>query len=274
MKVTTKGFPFQRYGWAVVVLLVLGNACSKNPKVIQANEPASSASSGIFEESPSPNPQTPANSASNASFSGQVHKVVVQEILPTSKYVYLKVTEGVEQFWIATRKQDVQLGGRYFYRDGLLKTNFESKEYNRVFERIYLVSKLVPEQHGGNNLPSAPKNYVEKQPGSATPASSSASSGSSAGSISIADLLRDPSQYEGKEVQISGTCTKINPNIMNRNWIHVKDGTRDDFDLVITTTAHVHEGEAVKMRARVTLNKDFGAGYRYDLILEDGVVLK
>ena len=28
-----------------------------------------------------------------------------------------------------------------------------------------------------------------------------------------------------KTIQISGKCSKTNPNIMGRNWIHIKDGS-------------------------------------------------
>ncbi|MEM7368077.1 MAG: hypothetical protein AAF587_05710 [Bacteroidota bacterium] len=272
MKVSERRFNYWSFILLWGLLFALSSACNKSPKVIEANESsASETSSGVFDEEPATHTHSP--SPSSADFSDQVHKVVVQEILPTTKYVYLKVSEGVKQYWIATRKQDIQLGGRYFYRDGLLKTNFESKEYNRVFDRIFLVSKLVAENHGGGgSLPSTPKNYVEKRSETTSSTSNTQTPGKE-GSITIAELVSNPQRYAGKQVQISGTCSKINPNIMNRNWIHLQDGTKDDFDLVVTTTAHVHEGEAVTLKAVVTLDKDFGAGYRYDLILENGLVV-
>jgi hypothetical protein len=201
----------------------------------------------------------------------EVHRVVVHEVLPTEKYVYLQVTEGIEQFWIATRKQAVQPGEVYFYRGGLLKTNFESKEYQRVFDEIYLVSKLVGEKHGqaeGMTLPASIPAATAK--GTASPPSAKAP----AGSMTIAELLRDPSQYAGKTIQLHGTCVKINPSIMGRNWIHLQDGSKDDYDLVITSATPVQEGQVVTMQAVVTLNKDFGAGYTYELILEEGKVLR
>ena len=61
---------------------------------------------------------------------------------------------------------------------------------------------------------------------------------------------------------------------MKRNWIHLQDGSKDDFDLVVTSNAFVPEGTIVTIKAKVVLNKDFGAGYRYDLILEDGIVVE
>lgn len=61
---------------------------------------------------------------------------------------------------------------------------------------------------------------------------------------------------------------------MNRNWIHLKDGSKDDYDLVVTSDVFVPEGTALTLKAMVTLNKDFGAGYKYDLILENGTIVK
>ena len=37
-----------------------------------------------------------------------MHEVVVNEILPAGKYVYMKVREGNLEFWIATNTQSVQ----------------------------------------------------------------------------------------------------------------------------------------------------------------------
>ena len=92
------------------------------------------------------------------------------------------------------------------------------------------------------------------------------------GSIKIAELVKDPKKYAGKTIQISGECVKVNPGIMERNWIHLKDGTKNDFDLVVTSNTFVPEGSIITVKALVSLNKDFGAGYTYDLILENGVI--
>ena len=94
------------------------------------------------------------------------------------------------------------------------------------------------------------------------------------GTIKISDLVSDPKKYEGHTVQLSGKCVKVNPNIMNLNWIHLQDGSKDDFDMVITTNTFVPEGKLITIRAVVSLNRDFGAGYKYDLILENGTLVQ
>jgi hypothetical protein len=61
---------------------------------------------------------------------------------------------------------------------------------------------------------------------------------------------------------------------MDRNWIHLQDGSKNDFDLVVTSNSFVAEGAKVTLQGTVALNRDFGAGYRYDLILENGILVK
>ena len=97
---------------------------------------------------------------------------------------------------------------------------------------------------------------------------------STTGSIKIAELLTKADAYAGKIVQITGTCTKINIGIMGRNWIHLKDGSKDDYDFIVTSDVQVTEGSIVSMRGVVALNKDFGAGYKYEFILEEGELVQ
>ena len=223
-----------------------------------------------------PNTETTAKPVK--SFKDDVHTVTINEILKTERYLYINVTEknNINPFWIATRKMDVKVGGTYFYKGGLLKTNFESKEFKRTFDKIYLVSSnLVPANHAAD--PNFGKNPTLTKKVDVKAAQTSnkkaAKSVNVKGSIKIANLVKNAKKYAGKTVQISGTCTKINAGIMNRNWIHIKDGSKDDYDLVVTSKELVQEGATVTLKATVTLNKDFGAGYSYDLILENASIV-
>lgn len=244
-------------------------ACKQGPKVIDpVKETESEKGSRIF----TPDPSTLVSPDTGGSFTEGLHQVTVSEILPAERYIYLKVSEEGRAFWIATRKGEVKKGERFFYKGGLLKTNFESKEYNRVFDTIYLVSNLVPEDHS--------KHAVQQ----ATPDTKPASKEdipthtdkvvTHKGTITIAELVKNPKKYEGHSIQISGTCVKINPNIMDRNWIHLRDGSLDSYDLVITSASFVPEGSNVTMKGVVGLNRDFGAGYTYEIILEEGFLIQ
>ncbi|MFK5880047.1 MAG: hypothetical protein QM478_11215 [Flavobacteriaceae bacterium] len=258
-----------------IVTLLLVMACN-NPKVINPSSDniSENTSSGIF--SNDSEPEYEPLTKQNKSFNNDLHTVIVNEILPTSKYVYLNVNEGDKQFWIATRSKKVNVGETYYYSGGLLKTNFESKEHNRVFEKVYLVSKLVVANHGNNQGAKTDNNTKKEQNHPVDKVSQTRPTNvtSQEGSITIAELVKNPKKYEGQTVQLTGVCTKINAGIMNRNWIHLNDGTNDDFDLVITSEEFVPEGSKITIKAVVVLNKDFGAGYNYDLILEKGELVK
>ena len=253
----------------LTTVLIIVSSCNKGPKVISSsdNKESSEKSTGIFSEDHSTHIKT------TQPLNNDLHTIVVKEILPTTKYVYLKVNENDEVFWIATRKQDINIGGTYFYKGGLLKTNFESKEHNKVFDKIYLVTSLVQANHGNNTTGNIADRNLNTQNIKENIVTNPKTQTQQTGSIKIVELVENYKKYEGKTVQISGKCVKINPNIMGRNWIHIKDGSKDDYDLVITSDKFVKEGSIITIKATVTLNKDFGAGYRYDLILENGIII-
>ncbi len=251
----------------VALFLGFASSCKEEPKYLPISSENNNSVENTIEQ----------NSLTNQTLSNELHAVIVKEVLPTTKYVYLNVEENGEQFWIATGKQEINIGETYYYKRSLLKTNFESKEHNRMFDKIYLVTSLVKADHGNNQ----PSMKIEDSEQESTPEVKSQDKPvldsqrkiEQKGSIKIAELVDNIKKYEGKTVQISGECVKVNSNIMDRNWIHLKDGSKDDYDLVITSDVFVPEGKIVTMKGLVRLNKDFGAGYKYDLILENGVIV-
>jgi hypothetical protein len=261
------------YYLLTIILFTLTLGCNNGPKIIAPSTNSDNTeSNGIF----TPNPATRVIPNPTSEVGNELHKVVVEEVLPTARYVYLRVKEGEKEFWIATRKVEINKGGVYYYRGGLLKTNFESKEYNRIFDEIYLISKLVSEDHSRHINASPVSDNIAKTENVVKEdiPTHTEKTVIHKGTIKISDLVSDPKKYEGHTVQISGKCVKVNPNIMGRNWIHLQDGSKDDFDMVITSNTFVPEGKDITIKAVVSLNRDFGAGYKYDLILENGTLIQ
>ena len=89
--------------------------------------------------------------------------------------------------------------------------------------------------------------------------------------ITIGDLYAKKDSYGGKTVKIKGEVVKFNAQIMGKNWFHIQDGTKnnEDFDLTVTSAAEVKVGDIVTIEGVVELKKDFGAGYSYDVIVEE-----
>ena len=209
--------------------------------------------------------------AKNSEVDYEMHEVVIKELLPTPKYIYARVKEGEQLYWIATQKQDLEIGTPYLYNESLLKTQFESKEFDRVFDTIFLVTTLVPKDHGiiegtfhgsqnSTKKITVIKDAIAKQDSAAK----------FMGVVRISDLVIDPGKYEGNEVVISGECIKINANILDRNWLHMKDGSKDDYDLVITSEEQVPKDTKISVRGIVRVNADFGSGYSYPILIENG----
>lgn len=90
------------------------------------------------------------------------------------------------------------------------------------------------------------------------------------GGISIYELFANKEKYEGEKVLIKGKVTKYNAGIMNKNWLHLQDGSEYEgkFDLVATSKLEFKLGEIVTIEGKVALNKDFGHGYKYEVIIE------
>jgi 5-keto 4-deoxyuronate isomerase len=241
------------------ILLIMGctlllMSCNSNPKTIEADE------------------SSPATAqAETESNEMKLHKVVVNEVLNTSRYSYLNVTEDENDFWIAIPKKEVEKGGTYYYRGGLKKTNFKSIEHDRVFETLYLVSDISTDPgmsgYAGGNPHANIKVAATEDNQKVSPPP---------GGITIAELFKNKTKYEGQTVRVKGRCIKLNNMIMNRNWVHLQDGSssKNEQDLTVTTTDNVMLGDVVAFEGKISLNKDFGAGYKYEIIMEEAHLLQ
>jgi hypothetical protein len=90
----------------------------------------------------------------------------------------------------------------------------------------------------------------------------------------ISEIYEKQKELEGKEVAIRGRAIKIAAGILGMNWIHLQDGSGEvssgTHDLTVTTNELPTVGDIITIRGVLHLNKDFGAGYKYALILMEG----
>jgi hypothetical protein len=86
------------------------------------------------------------------------------------------------------------------------------------------------------------------------------------------------SQLAEKQVVVRGKVVKFLAGIMGKNWMHLRDGSgtheKGDDDLTVTTNEVAKVGDTVTVTGTVHVDKDFGAGYRYPVIVEDASVKK
>jgi hypothetical protein len=61
---------------------------------------------------------------------------------------------------------------------------------------------------------------------------------------------------------------------MGMNWLHLRDGTGIEGrnDLTVTTKAVVKVGQVITASGLLSTDKDFGAGYKFAVIMEEATV--
>lgn len=211
------------------------------------------------------------NQSAQSNLPEGVNKVEVKEVIQTSNYTYLLVKENGTEKWIAVDKMEANPGETYYYTGSFEMTDFESKELERTFASIYFIEKLG----------SSPEIFVEK------PVMDPHSTGRPKvdqleitvepveGGITIAELYSGKDSYAGKKVKITGQVTKFNEAIMKKNWIHLQDGTNfsGKYDLTATTESVTEVGDIITIEGTLSLDKDFGYGYAYEVLVEDAVVI-
>jgi len=200
------------------------------------------------------------------------NKIKVEEVLQTSNYTYLRGTENKEEIWIAISRQEVKTGSTYYYVKDIQMDNFTSKELKRTFEKIFFVQVFSDQPIAMADgkpavSPGSQKSAPEKVTVKIEPVD---------GGITLAQLYEKKDSYSGKSVKIAGQVIKVNTQIMGSNWIHIQDGTdfKGEYDLTVTTNDEAAVGDFVVVEGPITLNKDFGAGYSYAVIMEHAKVVK
>ncbi|MDX5583413.1 MAG: hypothetical protein QNK20_00585 [Aureibaculum sp.] len=200
----------------------------------------------------------------------KAHQIKVKEVLQASTYTYLFVNENKEEYWIAVSKADIKVDDHLYYNKALEMKDFKSEELDRTFDRILFVEdlggmKLKTESIPNDSLHNKLKDQEKKPIINVDIAPDG---------IRIAELMKNRDNYTNKKIIIRGQVVKINAGIMDRNWVHLKDGTSHSgkSDLTFTTHEEVKVGDIVTFEGTVALDKEYGAGYIYPLIVENAIL--
>ncbi len=194
------------------------------------------------------------------------HEVTIAEVIQTTKYTYFLVEEDEREYWIAVTKREGAEGDVIYYSNPLEMNNFVSKELGRTFPTIFFVQDVSNEPI---NTQTAPAQVAQKKPEIVK--LENISINPVKGGITIAELYKEKEKYAGKIVTIRGAVARYNNKVMGKNWVHIQDGTEQSgqFDLAVTTMDSLAVGNAVTFTGIISLNKDFGSGYFYGVIMED-----
>lgn len=202
----------------------------------------------------------------------------VKETMNSGGYTYALLDTGSGQTWIAGPETKAAVGDRMEASDGSPMMNFTSKTLNRTFDRIVFASFLRPA--GAAKAAPAP---AEARPAAAAARPAAAAAVAVpveplAGGTTVAAVWADVATLAGKPVSLRGRVVKLNRGILGSDWLHLQDGTgaadKGTHDLTVTAApgVKVAVGDVVVVKGTVVADKDFGAGYKYAVMVEKATV--
>ena len=191
----------------------------------------------------------------------------VAERIDAPPYSYRRLHVGKADAWAAVPQTPTPVGTEVAVVRAAPMANFESKTLNRKFALVYFGTLQAPggmaENRGLQHALAAqgpsdvvvPK--VDRAPG--------------VDARTVAEVYAQRAALKDRPVTLQGQVVKVNNDIMGRNWMHLRDGSGEGptADLTFTTRDKAGVGDVVVVRGTVRLDKDFGAGYRYPVIVED-----
>jgi hypothetical protein len=91
----------------------------------------------------------------------------------------------------------------------------------------------------------------------------------------VEEIIKGKAKFAGKRIAVRARVVKYNAGILGKNWLHVRDGSgaEGSNDLTVTTSATTKVGDLVLVTGVLSVDRDFGSGYRYGLIVEDASVV-
>lgn len=202
----------------------------------------------------------------------------LREQIPVGPYVYVRLETANGELWAAVNQEPLTIGSTVTVHNVMLMEQFQSPSLNRTFERIYFGSlQPMGTGPGGGAEPPA----AMASPG--TPAATDAKVGAIARAAgpnarTIGELWAAKRTAAGTAVTVRGVVVKYNAGVMGKNWIHLQDGSgtaaAGTNDLAVTSQDAAAIGDTITISGTVRVDRDFGAGYTYPLLVEDAKVAK
>jgi hypothetical protein len=206
-------------------------------------------------------------------FQGQV-----LESINAGSYTYMRLATADGEIWAATMQTDMPKGTKVQLHDPMLMTNFESRALGKTFDQIVFAS-AVSKESGAMATPAQQMAAVHKGTAASAgpvPVAKVAKAAGPSGRT-VAEVYAQKAALTGKNVEVRGTVVKFNAGIMDRNWIHLRDGSGSgqnaSNDLLVTTTQGAKVGDVILVSGVVKTNVDYGSGYAYPVLIE-GAALK
>lgn len=241
-----------------------------------------------------PEAPAPAQIAQGAPAAGAMRGKVLERV-DAPPYSYLKLATASGEVWAAVPQTSTAAGAQVDVANPFPMKDFESKTLNRKFEVVYF-GTLAGEPGAAAPAPAmapapgAPAGAVPEPPAQVAAQHQAAAEGPDRVKVAkvakaagpdgrtVEELFKQRTALKEKKVAVKGQVVTFRAGIMGKNWIHLRDGSgsheKKDDDVTVTTQDDAKVGDVVTVKGTVRLERDFGAGYAYPVIIEDAKVTK
>ncbi|MFT5123505.1 MAG: hypothetical protein ACI9TH_000052 [Kiritimatiellia bacterium] len=209
---------------------------------------------------------------------------VALETIDATSYTYIHLDTGTQKIWLAGPKTPVKKGERVTTPVGFLMKDFQSPSLKRKFAEIYFVSQIrvgdgaaapqaLPPGHpplGGGPGADAAKALSAHHGGAAKPGAVVDFSGLKKADKTVAEIFAEADKLKGSSVKLRGKVVKVTVGVLNRNWLHVRDGSGEPGtnDLTVTSESDAPIGSTVLVEGTIVTDQDFSMGYKYPVLME------
>lgn len=242
-------------------------ACAKKPAEAPKAGPAAA----------TPVAMAPGHGAPAAA-SGETLTGTVLETMDSGGYTYVRLKTASGETWAAVNQSKVEKGSEVSVASGMTMVDFESPTLKRKFDSIVFGTLVAPGAGASSLPPEMAAQHAAAAAGPADVGKIEVKKAEGADGRTVAALHAERAALKGKTVLVRGKVVKFLGGIMGKNWVHLRDGSgsregKDD-DLTVTTAETVEVGAVVVAKGTVGVDRDFGSGYRYAVILEDATFTK
>ena len=189
----------------------------------------------------------------------------VTNILKTSGYTYAEVDNGTDKVWAAGPVTPLKIGDTIGFSTRMPMKNFHSKSMKRDFSVVYFVDQFILDN---NAAPSLSHNKIKPKTGKPVEGIDKVKNGNT-----ITEIYTNKNKLSDKNIRVRGQVVKYTANIMGKNWLHIKDSSSTQ-DLTITTADTASIDDVIIIEGKLELNKDYGYGYLYPVIVTDAGIIK
>lgn len=259
---------------ALLCALVLLAACPKKQEVVTPAAtpptPTASAAEALPPNHPPISTSAESGAPMDAIHNGALTKAsnepisgTVIETLDSGGFTYVHFSTAKGERWAAVGQAELPAGAKITIAPSTVADRFASQPLKRTFDNL-IFGALTSVESTGEGMPA---------PMTSRPAAAKVSKAEGEHAKTIAEVWANQAKIQdGEPIVVRGTVTRVLRGIMDRNWIHLRDGSGKEDEITVTSQDSPSVGSVVTATGKLYRNKDFGSGYKYAVLVEGAKV--